>query len=73
MRGLFARHVPLHRVSGPGRVKGRDEAESKWESVTVEVLNPKTAIFYIAFLPQFTDPTATLTLWGQLMILGTFV
>jgi len=44
-----------------------------WESVTVEVLNPKTAIFYIAFLPQFTDPAATLPLWGQLMILGTFV
>jgi threonine/homoserine/homoserine lactone efflux protein len=27
-----------------------------WQSVTVEVLNPKTAIFFIAFLPQFADP-----------------
>lgn len=44
-----------------------------WESVTVEVLNPKTAIFYVAFLPQFTDPNAELAIWGQLLILGTIV
>ena len=44
-----------------------------WQSTTVEILNPKTAIFYIAFLPQFTDPAAALPLWGQLLILGTVV
>ena len=44
-----------------------------WESVSVEVLNPKTAIFYVAFLPQFTDPTASLPLWSQLLVLGTVV
>lgn len=44
-----------------------------WESVTVEVLNPKTAIFYLAFLPQFTDPNAGLAIWMQLLILGTVV
>ena len=33
-----------------------------WESATVEVLNPKTAIFYLAFLPQFTDPQAGLAI-----------
>ena len=44
-----------------------------WQSVTVEVLNPKTAIFYLAFLPQFTDLSATLPMWGQLLILGTVV
>jgi len=44
-----------------------------WQSITVEVLNPKTAIFYLAFLPQFTEPSAALPLWGQLLILGTFV
>ncbi len=43
-----------------------------WESVTVEVLNPKTAIFFIAFLPQFTDPTASFPIWVQLLFLGTF-
>lgn len=43
-----------------------------WESVTVEILNPKTVIFFVAFLPQFTDPTATFPIWLQLLLLGTF-
>lgn len=41
-----------------------------FQSVTVEVLNPKTAIFFIAFLPQFTDASAALPMWGQFLILG---
>lgn len=44
-----------------------------WESVTVEVLNPKTAIFYLTFLPQFTDPNAGFAMWVQLLFLGTIV
>ncbi len=44
-----------------------------WQSITVEVLNPKTAMFYIAFLPHFVDPSGGLPLWSQLLILGTFV
>lgn len=44
-----------------------------WESVSVEVLNPKTAIFYVAFLPQFADPSASFPIWLQLLILGTIV
>lgn len=43
-----------------------------WESVTVELLNPKTALFFVAFLPQFTDPAATFPIWVQLLLLGTF-
>ncbi|HEV7246556.1 MAG TPA: LysE family translocator [Shinella sp.] len=43
------------------------------ESVTVEVLNPKTAIFFLAFLPQFVDAGAGLPIWAQLAILGTVV
>jgi threonine/homoserine/homoserine lactone efflux protein len=43
------------------------------ESVIVEVLNPKTAIFFLAFLPQFTDIHATLPIWAHLLILGTVV
>jgi threonine/homoserine/homoserine lactone efflux protein len=44
-----------------------------WESVSVEVLNPKTALFFLAFLPQFTDPGAAFPIWLQLLILGTVV
>ncbi|WLR91227.1 LysE family translocator [Shinella zoogloeoides] len=43
------------------------------ESVSVEVLNPKTAIFFLAFLPQFVDPSAALPVWAQLLVLGTVV
>jgi len=44
-----------------------------FESITVEVLNPKTAIFFMAFLPQFIDASAAFPIWLQFVILGTLV
>ncbi|CAN7383224.1 LysE family translocator [Ensifer adhaerens] len=41
-----------------------------FESITVEVLNPKTAIFFVAFLPQFTDASAAFPIWVQFLLLG---
>jgi threonine/homoserine/homoserine lactone efflux protein len=35
----------------------------------VNVLNPKTAIFFLAFLPQFVDPAAG-PVWFQILVLG---
>lgn len=43
------------------------------ESISVEVLNPKTAIFFMAFLPQFIDAHAAFPVWVQFVILGTIV
>jgi threonine/homoserine/homoserine lactone efflux protein len=43
------------------------------EGVTVEMLNPKTAMFFVAFLPQFTDPAASLPVWAQFIVLGSTV
>ncbi|MGY4254772.1 threonine/homoserine/homoserine lactone efflux protein [Bradyrhizobium sp. USDA 4516] len=43
------------------------------QSIVVEVLNPKTAIFFLAFLPQFVDASAGLPVWAQLFLLGTTV
>ncbi|SDO80431.1 Threonine/homoserine/homoserine lactone efflux protein [Phyllobacterium sp. YR620] len=43
------------------------------ESISVEVLNPKTAIFFMAFLPQFIDASAAFPIWVQFLILGTIV
>lgn len=43
------------------------------DSILVEVLNPKVAIFFIAFLPQFVSPDAGLPIWAQFLILGTIV
>ena len=43
------------------------------QGITVEMLNPKTAMFFLDFLPQFTDPAASLPVWAQFMILGSIV
>jgi threonine/homoserine/homoserine lactone efflux protein len=39
------------------------------DGVVVNVLNPKTALFFLAFLPQFVDP-ARGPAWAQTLILG---
>ncbi|MEM9813610.1 MAG: LysE family translocator [Pseudomonadota bacterium] len=40
------------------------------ESFIVELANPKSAIFFLAFLPQFTDGAATFPFWVQIILLG---
>jgi threonine/homoserine/homoserine lactone efflux protein len=51
----------------------RSPSKAFFASVMVEVFNPKTALFFLAFLPQFTDPAAAFPVWAQLLILGTIV
>jgi threonine/homoserine/homoserine lactone efflux protein len=38
------------------------------QGVIVNVLNPKTAVFFLAFLPQFVDPDGTV--WSQVVVFG---
>jgi threonine/homoserine/homoserine lactone efflux protein len=55
------------------KVASRGGRSAFLQSVSVEILNPKAAIFFIAFLPQFVDPSAGAPLWLQLLVLGTIV
>lgn len=40
-----------------------------WRGFLTNVLNPKTALFIFAFIPQFTNP-AIGPLWAQIVVLG---
>jgi threonine/homoserine/homoserine lactone efflux protein len=43
-----------------------------WQGAIVNVFNPKTALFFLAFLPQFVDPSAG-PVAPQMLVLGTML
>jgi threonine/homoserine/homoserine lactone efflux protein len=52
----------------PVAAKGTSPWRSVWTGVLVGVTNPKTIVFFAAFLPQFIDPGAPAA--PQLLLLG---
>lgn len=43
------------------------------QGALVEILNPTTVLFYVAFLPQFIAPAGDLPVWLQFLVLGVLV
>jgi len=76
---LYLVYLGLMMILRRGKSDQADEPHTKsakrafFESISVEVLNPKTALFFISFLPQFVSLDASLPLWAQMLILGTIV
>lgn len=65
IRTLLRRDGPQH----TSRTEAKTPARMFFQGMTVELFNPKTALFFLAFLPQFVDPArGTITL--QFLLFG---
>ena len=67
--------VGIRRLAGFDRPESAEEHVPRSRSslyrqgIVVNVLNPKTALFFLAFLPQFVDPSRGRP-WVQILVLG---
>ena len=63
------RLLGLERAAEPQTRTPRDLSRLYRQGIVVNTLNPKTALFFLAFLPQFVDPERG-TPWMQILVLG---
>lgn len=54
---------------GTAKIRSTGYKRAFLQGVTVEVLNPKTALFFLAFIPQFINPEGVV--FAQFLLLGT--
>lgn len=55
------------------RRSGKRQPRTFSQGVLVEMLNPTTVVFYVAFLPQFIDPAGGLPVWVQFVVFGVLI
>lgn len=53
---------------GTAKIRRTGYRQAFLQGVTVEVLNPKTALFFLAFIPQFINPEGVV--FAQFLLLG---
>lgn len=70
---LGVRKLLEGRRSEEAEREGRTGPRLFWEGALVNALNPKTATFFVAFLPQFLDPARGSVALQALMLGGLFV
>src|SRR5688500_10612179 len=67
---LGARKLLVHEEGTVnGEVKAESLARIYWQGFAINLLNPKTALFFFAFLPQFVDPKRG-NVTAQTLLLG---
>ena len=59
----------LERPAPMGDRRERNLGRLYRQGIVVNVLNPKTALFFLAFLPQFVEPSRGAA-WAQILLLG---
>jgi threonine/homoserine/homoserine lactone efflux protein len=65
IRAFRRREQPTAAEAGPAQ----SLAKTYRQGLLVQILNPKVALFFLAFLPQFVDP-ARGPAWTQILVLG---
>ncbi|WNZ24598.1 LysE family translocator [Leptolyngbya sp. NK1-12] len=64
MRMLLSRRELLHSINS----RGSGNQRALYQGIVTEILNPKTGLFFLAFIPQFVDPSSNTLL--QFLLLG---